>query len=923
MTDQKTPPAAETAVDDEDRSYVPGWLRFAPFLGTPPPLTRHQWSVMGLIGIVNLFEHYDMALLATALKQIQEDLNIAEAGVGIVGSIVTLGAIFAFLIAPLADRFGRRRVLVITIVAYTLFTGLTAIAPNTETFVIFQFLARVFATVEVMLAFVVISEELDPEHRGWGIGAMIALGACGTGLAFAMFALVDDLPGGWRALYAIGLVPLLFIAWMRRSLPETKKFTAYEKQTELATGFKGLMTPFINLVKMYPGRFAMLAFVAILLNFAHRSAAFFGPKYFQEVHLWTPGEFALMAIAGGFVSIMGATFMGKLSDRIGRKPIAIAAAISHPILGVFFYQLGAGVWGFVLAGLWVLMVFLGMSKTTMTTAYGNELFPTSYRTTAASALTILGTLAGSLALLAESGLYVLLESHWDALSILITVSLLTPLVIWRYFPETALRDLEDISPEKAPELMTRYAHHIDHREFDDYCSLFTEEMHLEMPGQKPTTSRETLRKGLDHRPVALESRHVITNMRVIPTSDVTATGLCYLSLYRRIRKGDEADDSWALERPAMIGEYHDDYVKSDEGWRYPPMKPGVVTGSDYQSLIKWCRSEGFALPAVNVTSSSTMNAAIEAAAEAGSDIIIQLSGGGAQFFAGQGIKDGDAAKLTGAISAAQHAHAVAEHYGVCVALHTDHANRKLLPWVDGMISAGEAHFEQTGRPLYSSHMIDLSDEPMEDNLAECEKRLARMAKIDMTLEIELGITGGEEDGVGQDLDEIDNERLYTQPEHVVEAWKQLSGLGHFSVAAAFGNVHGVYKPGNVQLRPEILKNAQALGTEVLNAGPNPFDFVFHGGSGSEEKDIKDAISYGVFKINIDTDTQFAYSKATGAYVTENPRAFLYQIDPDTDEPYKSKYDPRKWVRKSEQSMVERLQESFTVFGARGKSLANQ
>ncbi len=351
------------------------------------------------------------------------------------------------------------------------------------------------------------------------------------------------------------------------------------------------------------------------------------------------------------------------------------------------------------------------------------------------------------------------------------------------------------------------------------------------------------------------------------------------------------------------------------------LSAGVVTGADYQTLIKNCRAEGYALPAVNVTSSSTMNAAIEAASKSGADIIIQLSGGGAQFFAGQGIEDGEAAKLAGAVSAAQHAHTVAKHYGVCVALHTDHANRKLLPWVDAMITAGEEHYAATGKPLYSSHMIDLSDEPMEDNLAECLTRLERMAKIDMTLEIELGITGGEEDGVGQDLDEIDNDRLYTQPEHVVEAHKLLSHLGHFSVAAAFGNVHGVYKPGNVQLRPEILKNAQALGTSELNAGENPFDFVFHGGSGSEEKDIKDAISYGVFKINIDTDTQFAYSKPVGTYVEENARAFKFQIDPDTDEPYKSKYDPRKWVRKAEQSMVDRLQESFEVFGAKGKSLA--
>lgn len=350
------------------------------------------------------------------------------------------------------------------------------------------------------------------------------------------------------------------------------------------------------------------------------------------------------------------------------------------------------------------------------------------------------------------------------------------------------------------------------------------------------------------------------------------------------------------------------------------MKPGVLTGKDYLDFVQNAKTKGFAVPAVNITSTSTLNAALEAAQSAKADIIIQLSGGGAQYYAGVGIKDTLAAQISGGVSAALHVHEVAQHYGVGVVLHTDHANRGLLPWVDGLISRSEAQFASTGKPLFSSHMIDLSEEPIEDNLAACAERLARLAKIDMSLEIELGVTGGEEDGVGKDLDEIDNDKLYTQPEEVMEAYRALSPLGHFSIAAAFGNVHGVYSPGAVQLRPEILLNSQKLGAEKLSLGDQPFDFVFHGGSGSDPADIKAAISYGVFKVNIDTDTQFAYSKPVGDYVQANATAFKHQIDPDTAAPYKKQYDPRKWMRAGEVSMRDRLIESFDLLGATGQSV---
>ena len=354
------------------------------------------------------------------------------------------------------------------------------------------------------------------------------------------------------------------------------------------------------------------------------------------------------------------------------------------------------------------------------------------------------------------------------------------------------------------------------------------------------------------------------------------------------------------------------------------LKPGVVTGKDYVALVDAAKEGGYALPAVNVTNTNTTNAVLEAAAANKADVIIQLSNGGAQFFAGQGFPDSFQAKVLGAVSAARHVHLLAEYYGVCVVLHTDHANRPLIPWVEAMVDHGEAHYEKTGKPLFSSHMLDLSADDLEFNLSECERLLKRMSRIGMSLEIELGVTGGEEDGVGSDLDDTaDNSKLYTQPEDVLQAYERLTPLGHFSVAASFGNVHGVYKPGNVQLRPEILKNSQALIQERHQAGSKPLNLVFHGGSGSEKDKINEAVSYGVFKMNIDTDTQFAFSKAVGAFVEANPKAFKYQIDPDDGTPFKKFYDPRKYLRKAEQSMVERLNEAFLDLGSQGRSVAGE
>jgi fructose-bisphosphate aldolase class II len=352
----------------------------------------------------------------------------------------------------------------------------------------------------------------------------------------------------------------------------------------------------------------------------------------------------------------------------------------------------------------------------------------------------------------------------------------------------------------------------------------------------------------------------------------------------------------------------------------PTLKPGVVWGEDYKTLVKACKDGGYALPAVNVTGTNTINAVLEAAAKNKSDVIIQLSNGGAEFYAGKGMPDSFQAKVLGAVSAALHVHALAEHYGVCVVLHTDHANKKLLPWIDALMTYGEEFFAKRGFPLFTSHMIDLSEEPIEFNLEQSAAFLKRATPLGMSIEIELGCTGGEEDGVGSD--DIDNAKLYTQPEDVLLAYETLKDLGHFSVAASFGNVHGVYKPGNVQLRPDILKNSQDLVQKTHGTDKNPLDLVFHGGSGSEKEKIEESLGYGVFKMNIDTDTQFAFAHAIGNYVAENERAFAYQIDPDNGKPYKKQYDPRQWLRVGEQGIIARMDEAFADLKSAGNSISS-
>ena len=303
------------------------------------------------------------------------------------------------------------------------------------------------------------------------------------------------------------------------------------------------------------------------------------------------------------------------------------------------------------------------------------------------------------------------------------------------------------------------------------------------------------------------------------------------------------------------------------------IKPGVATGDQVQEIFKLAKAKKFALPAVNVIGSSSVNAVLETAKQLNSPVIIQFSNGGAAFNAGKSLDNNDqAAAVAGSIAGAKHVHTMAKAYGVPVILHTDHCAKKLLPWIDGLIEASEAHYQEHGYPLYSSHMIDLSEEPIEENIAICKSYLERMSKIGMTLEIELGITGGEEDGV--DNTDVDDSKLYTQPEEVAYAFEELSKVSDkFTVAAAFGNVHGVYKPGNVKLTPKILKNSQEYITEKYNLGHNHIDFVFHGGSGSSVDEIREAIDYGVIKMNIDTDLQYAYMTGVRDYFSEKGRLF--------------------------------------------------
>lgn len=416
----------------------PRWQRWLPFLAGSPELTARQWRVLGLVSVASLFDQYDMSLFGMALPQIQTGLGIAEGDVGWLGSILRLGSLPAIFIALAADRIGRRRALLGTILAYTALTGATAFAPDARSYVALQFLARVFGTAEILLAVVVISEELGPATRGWGIGALFAIKSCGVGLAAGLLPLAARSPQGWRWLYLVGLAPLLLIAWLRRSLPETERFEARAPSTDT-----GLWQPLRRLVRDYPRRFAASAAIAVLYALGIAAADLMGAKYLQQEHGWSARQVSLLYLGGGVIAIAGAPIAGRLSDSFGRRPTAILAGVAVCAMFLAFYN-GGGAW---LVPLWIVTIFALIGNETLLSTYGAELFPTSHRSTAAGARLGLATLGGAVGLALESALYGLTGSHWSAISILLGAALLAPLLVWLTLPETAGRSLEEIAPE--------------------------------------------------------------------------------------------------------------------------------------------------------------------------------------------------------------------------------------------------------------------------------------------------------------------------------------------------------------------------------------------------------------------------------------------------------------------------------------------
>ena len=423
--------------------YRPSWFRLTPFLGRPPELSRHQWSVLGLVAVVSLFEQYDVYLFSLNLHHIQTDLAVADADLGWLGSLVRSGALLAVPIALAADRLGRRRILLVTVVAYTLLTGATALSPDVHTFVVLQLLARAFAVAETLIAIVVIAEEFAPEHRGWGIGALGAIQACGAGLAAVAFGFVDVLPGGWRSLYLIGLVPLTLVAYWRRTLPETARFDALQNERRESMRATPPLQPIFDLLRTRPGRFFSLATVVLFVGLAASPGSFFAPKFLQEVHGWSPAAVASLNFLGGAFAIVGNPLAGRLSDRHGRRRITTIFSVGFAIVTIVFYSAT----GFMAPALWILLIFSMMGTEVTLGAYGAELFPTSQRSTASGLRMGARELGGVGGLALVSVLFGVVGSNWIAITLLCAVSLIAPLLVLLAFPETAGRTLEEISPE--------------------------------------------------------------------------------------------------------------------------------------------------------------------------------------------------------------------------------------------------------------------------------------------------------------------------------------------------------------------------------------------------------------------------------------------------------------------------------------------
>ncbi|HKN00618.1 MAG TPA: MFS transporter [Candidatus Binataceae bacterium] len=426
--------AAETARDEERFSVRLG------FFGRSPEFTRRQWRVFLISITAGFFDQYDRALFSLALKQIQQGLKIAESRLGVLSSLIRFGYLLSFLITPLADVFGRKRLLVYTIFGYTIFTGLSALAPNQFTFVSFQVLARGFAGAEATVALVILVEEVDAGVRGWTIGLLAALSAVGYGTAAIAFGAINVVPYGWRGLYALALIPLVIIIPLRRSLPESHRFI---ETSHTATHPTNVFQPMAALLRAYPGRLVMLLITTFLANMGGNAAGFLFPKYLQEAHGYTPGNVRNLFFLAGAVGIMGSIIVGRLSDRFGRRRMGALCLLLAPLMTIWIYNTS----GNSVIPAWVLELFFDTAASTIFNAYGAELFPTSHRSTAGSALVVAGTTGGAVGLLLESLLYTYTHSHWTAVSYLTVFWLIAPFIMYFGFPETAGQELEAISPE--------------------------------------------------------------------------------------------------------------------------------------------------------------------------------------------------------------------------------------------------------------------------------------------------------------------------------------------------------------------------------------------------------------------------------------------------------------------------------------------
>ena len=437
------PPAMARAADPGDSPHTPALMLYGfRLFGKPPPFSRRQWRVFGIAATAGFFDNYDRALLSLALKQIQRGLGIAEARLGAMLSTIRLGYLISLMITPFADVFGRRRLLLYTIVGYTIFTGVSAVAPSQSYFVIFQILARAFAGAEGTVALVILTEEVEAGVRGWAVGYLGALIAVGYGLAAGVFAFVNVIPFGWRGLYAFALIPLVLIIPLRRALPESQRF---EREKLAGVRPTNVLQPLAALLGSYPGRLSMLVSVQFLAQMGGNSAGAFLPKYLQEAHHWGPGQVSSLFIFAGALGILGNIVAGRLSDRLGRRTMGGTFLFLAPVFAMLVFTTGSN-WVILF---WILQLFFDTASGTILAAYSVELFPTSYRSTAGSALAVAGTTGGALGLFLEGILYGATGSHWIAIRYLTIFWMLSPIIVFMFFPETSGRELEEIAPEMA------------------------------------------------------------------------------------------------------------------------------------------------------------------------------------------------------------------------------------------------------------------------------------------------------------------------------------------------------------------------------------------------------------------------------------------------------------------------------------------